>query len=87
MEVLALAVSGSGSPELGADTARLDRLLEQAIGAFGDLDVTLVVERSRELAERPHNGRHRVLAGMAHLQQPEGPATVAGVISAALAVD
>ncbi|MHB8296670.1 MAG: alpha/beta fold hydrolase [Acidimicrobiales bacterium] len=153
--LLAPAVSGAPAPELDADTARFDRLLDEAIEAgdldevnrletwlwldgtaqpkgrvggparsllldmnrilltsavpektgdsgndawsqlghvnapttvaCGDLDVSFLVERSRELAERLPNGRHRPLTGMAHLPQLEDPAAIAGVIADALA--
>lgn len=53
--------------------------------ACGDLDVSFVVERSRELAERLPNGQHRLLPGMAHLPQLEDSVAVAGVILHALA--
>lgn len=52
--------------------------------ACGDLDVPFLADRGRELAERLPRGRHRVLAGMAHLPQIEDPAAVAAVVDDAL---
>ncbi len=155
--LLAPAISGAPDPELDADTARFDRLIDQAIAAgdlneanrletwlwldgptqpegrgdgparrllldmnmilltngapevagassigawsrlcqitvpatvaCGDVDASFLVQRSQELADRLQLGRHRVLAGMAHLPQLENPTAVADVIAAALSAD
>lgn len=66
--------------------SQLERVNVATTVACGDLDVPFVVDRSRQLAERLPNGRHQVLASLAHLPQLEDPATVAGVIAAALTV-
>jgi pimeloyl-ACP methyl ester carboxylesterase len=60
--------------------SQLDRVHVAATVACGDLDVPFLVERSSELAERLPKGRHRVLAGMAHLPQIEDPAAVAALV-------
>jgi pimeloyl-ACP methyl ester carboxylesterase len=52
--------------------------------ACGDLDVPFLVDRSRELAERLADGRHRVLAGLAHLPQIEDPVAVAALVDEAI---
>lgn len=64
--------------------SQLHRLNAPTTVACGDLDVPFLVGRSRELAERLVNGRHRLLAGMAHLPQLEDPAAVGDVILDAL---
>lgn len=74
---------GAGSSGVDA-WSQLHRVNVPTIVACGDLDVPFLVERSRELAERLVNGRHRILAGMAHLPQLEDPAAVGGVILDAL---
>jgi pimeloyl-ACP methyl ester carboxylesterase len=69
----------------GIDAWRqLDRVPSPTTVACGDLDVPFLVNRSRDLAEYLPNGRHRVLAGMAHLPQIEDPAAVAALICDAL---
>jgi len=65
--------------------SQLDHVKAPATVACGNLDVSFLVERSRELAGRLPNGRHRSLTGMAHLPQLEDPAVTAGVIADALA--
>ncbi len=65
--------------------SQLQRVSTPATVACGDLDVSFLVERSRELADRLPTGRHQILPGMAHLPQLENPAAVAGVIADALA--
>lgn len=64
--------------------SQLDRVNAPATVACGDLDVPFLIGRSRELAEYLPNGRHRVLAGMAHLPQIEAPAAVAALVDDAL---
>lgn len=63
-----------------------DRVPAAATVACGDLDLPFLVERSGELAKRLPNGRHRVLAGMAHLPQIEDPAAVAALVVDAIGV-
>lgn len=53
--------------------------------ACGDLDVSFLVARSHELADRLPYGRHQLLPSMAHLPQLENPAAVAGVITDVIA--
>ena len=64
--------------------SQLDRVNAPATVACGDFDVPFLIGRSRELAEYLPNGRHRVLAGMAHLPQIEAPAAVAALVGEAL---
>jgi pimeloyl-ACP methyl ester carboxylesterase len=63
---------------------RLGELKIPVTVACGDLDAGYLVNQSRELADRLPNGRHRVLAGMAHTPNLEQPALVAQVILDAL---
>jgi len=65
--------------------SQLDRVSAPSTVACGDLDVSFLIERSRELADRLPRGRYRLLPGMAHLPQLEDPATVAGLIADTLA--
>lgn len=65
--------------------SQLHRVNTPATVVCGDLDVSFLVERSRELADRLSKGRHRLLSGMAHLPQLENPAAAVGVIADALA--
>lgn len=70
--------------------SQLHRVTTPATVACGDLDVSFLVERSRELADRLPKGRHPLLSGIAHLPQLEDPqledpAAVGGVIADALA--
>jgi pimeloyl-ACP methyl ester carboxylesterase len=65
--------------------SRLGEIQVPATVACGDLDVSFLVDRSRELARRLPRGRHRVLEGVAHLPSLEQPATVAGLVTEALA--
>ena len=60
--------------------SQLDRVQVAATVACGDLDVPFLVERSSELAGRLPRGRHRALAGMAHLPQIEEPRAVAALV-------
>jgi pimeloyl-ACP methyl ester carboxylesterase len=64
--------------------SQLDRVDIAATVACGDLDVPFLVDRSSELAKRLPHGRHRVLAGMAHLPQIEDPAAVAALVDDAI---
>jgi pimeloyl-ACP methyl ester carboxylesterase len=65
--------------------SQLDRVNAPATVACGDLNVSFLIDRSRELAQRLPNGRYRLLTGMAHLPQLEDPAAIAGVIADAIA--
>jgi pimeloyl-ACP methyl ester carboxylesterase len=65
--------------------SQLHRVNTPATVACGDLDVSFLVARSRELADRLPYGRHQLLPSMAHLPQLENPAAVAGVITDVLA--
>jgi pimeloyl-ACP methyl ester carboxylesterase len=65
--------------------SRLDEVQVPTTVACGDLDVSFLVTRSRELARRLPRGRHRVLRGMAHLPYLEQPTVIAGLVSEALA--
>jgi pimeloyl-ACP methyl ester carboxylesterase len=69
------------------DVDAWDRLHELSLPvtvACGDLDVPVLVERSRKLADRVSNATYRVLAGMAHLPQLEQSAIVATLIMKAM---
>jgi pimeloyl-ACP methyl ester carboxylesterase len=65
--------------------SRLEEVTVPSVVACGDLDVSFLVNRSRELAERLPRGRHRVLERMAHLPSLEQPSTVATLVADALA--
>ena len=71
-------LGGHREPDLGAGVGR-HRLAQ----LFGELSKVLV---GQDHGQPVPNGRHRMLAGMAHLPQFEDPATVADVIAAALPV-
>jgi len=60
---------------------RLDEVQVPAIVACGDLDVPFLVTRSKELADRLPTGRHRTLAGVAHLSELEQPAVVSELLT------
>jgi pimeloyl-ACP methyl ester carboxylesterase len=83
-------VLANGVPEDAGDSgidawARIGEIDVPAITAWGDLDVPFLVARARELADRLPRGEHRVLHGMAHLPYLEDPATVAQIVTDALA--
>jgi pimeloyl-ACP methyl ester carboxylesterase len=61
--------------------SRLSEVAVPVTVACGDLDASFLVGRSRELAERLPQGRHRVLPGVAHMPFLEQPAMVAQVIA------
>jgi pimeloyl-ACP methyl ester carboxylesterase len=63
---------------------RLDEVLVPTTVACGDRDVSFLVARSGELAQRLPRGRHRLLEGMAHLPSLEQPAAVAALVREAL---
>jgi pimeloyl-ACP methyl ester carboxylesterase len=62
---------------------RLGEVTAPAVVACGDLDVSYLIERSRELAEKLPRGEHRVLPGTAHMPFLEQPAVVAQLITKA----
>ncbi len=64
---------------------RLEEVGVPATVACGDLDLGFLIGRSRTLARRLPRGRHRVLAGMAHLPSLEQPGVVADLVREALA--
>jgi pimeloyl-ACP methyl ester carboxylesterase len=66
---------------------RLGQVKVPATVACGDRDVPFLVARSRELAERLPNARHRVLPGMAHLPYLEQPEAIAELVTEALGAD
>jgi pimeloyl-ACP methyl ester carboxylesterase len=68
----------------GLDAAsRLGEITAPAIVACGDLDLSLKVQRSAELAAELPNGTHHALPGRAHLPYLEAPDEVASLIAAA----
>jgi pimeloyl-ACP methyl ester carboxylesterase len=75
-----------GAGESGADAwGRLEELRLPVTVAWGDLDVPVVVERSRAIAARVPGARAVALRGRAHLPALEDPAEVAGVVLDAIA--
>jgi pimeloyl-ACP methyl ester carboxylesterase len=66
---------------------RLEEVLVPTIVACGDRDVSFLVSRSQELAERLPRGRYRVLEDAAHLPFLEDPGTVASLVEEALATE
>jgi pimeloyl-ACP methyl ester carboxylesterase len=64
---------------------RLDEVRAPAVVAWGDLDVPVIVDAARELAQRLPNvrGTH-VFEGTAHLPYLERPQEVASVIAEAV---
>lgn len=70
---------GAGSS--GVDTwNRLDEVPVPVTVACGDLDVSYLITRGRELADRLPNGRYHVLPGMAHQPYLEQPGKVAQLV-------
>jgi pimeloyl-ACP methyl ester carboxylesterase len=61
--------------------SRLGEVAVPVTVACGDLDADYLITRSRELAERLPQGRHRVLPGTAHMPSLEQPAVVAQLIA------
>jgi pimeloyl-ACP methyl ester carboxylesterase len=53
--------------------------------ACGDLDASIKLQRSAELADALPNGTYRTLPGRAHLPYLEAPDEVAALITAAAA--
>jgi pimeloyl-ACP methyl ester carboxylesterase len=65
--------------------SRLEEIRVPATLAWGDLDLPIIIDRCRELAERlPAVRETRVLAGAAHLPYLEQPQAVAQLISEAV---
>jgi pimeloyl-ACP methyl ester carboxylesterase len=62
---------------------RLGEVTAPATVACGDLDVSYLITRSRELAEWLPQGHHRVLPGTAHMPFLEQPDVVAQLITTA----
>ena len=62
--------------------SRLHQVAIPAIVACGDLDVSLQLRRSAELADALPNGTYRSLPGRAHLPYLEAPDEVAAMIAA-----
>lgn len=87
-EMNAIVLADDVPEEAGASGVdawnRLDGVPLPVTVACGDLDVPFLVERSRELACRLPNARHRVLGGVAHLPQLEQPGAVAELVVHAL---
>ena len=80
-------VVANGEPDAdgasGLDAAsRVHEIAIPAIVACGDLDVSLKIERSAELAETLPNATFRSLPGRAHLPYLEAPDEVAALIAA-----
>ena len=63
---------------------RLDEVQVPVTVTCGELDVPFLIARSRELAGRLPNGRHRQLPGMAHQPYLEQPGQVADLVLDAL---
>jgi pimeloyl-ACP methyl ester carboxylesterase len=63
---------------------RLDEVQIPATVVCGDLDLPFLVTRSKELADRLPTGRHRTLAGVAHLSELEQPAVVSELLTECL---
>ena len=84
------AVIADGGPEVdgasGLDAAsRVHEIATPAIVACGELDVSLKLRRSAELAGALPNGTYRGLPGRAHLPYLEAPDEIAALIMAAAA--
>ncbi len=83
-------VLANGEPEAdgasGIDAAgRAHEIAIEAVVACGDLDVSLKVRRSAELAGALPNGAYRSLPGRAHLPYLEAPEEIAALILSAIA--
>jgi pimeloyl-ACP methyl ester carboxylesterase len=82
-------IIGDGGEQLegtaGEDAwSRLAEITIPVTVACGDLDVSFIVDRCRQLAALLPDARHQVLPGMAHQPYLESPATVAELIRAAV---
>jgi len=67
--------------------ARLEEVQIPTTVACGGRDVSFLVTRGQELAQRLPRGRYRVLEGAAHLPYLEDPGMVASLVEEALATD
>jgi pimeloyl-ACP methyl ester carboxylesterase len=87
MNAIVIAVdSPEAESSSGLDAwSRLAEITVPVTVACGDLDVSFIVDRCRQLADRLPDARHHVLAGMAHQPYLESPATVAELIRTAVA--
>ena len=80
--VIANGESGADGAS-GLDAAgRVHEITVPAIVACGDLDMSLKVQRSAELADALPNGAYRSLPGRAHLPYLEAPDEIAALIAA-----
>jgi pimeloyl-ACP methyl ester carboxylesterase len=82
--VIANGESGpDGASGLGA-ASRLHEIMTPTTVACGELDISLKLQRSTEIADALPNGTFRTLPGRAHLPYLESPAEIAALITAAV---
>lgn len=82
--VIANGESGpDGASGLGA-ASRLHEITIPATIACGELDISLKLQRSAELADALPDGTYRTLPGRAHLPYLEAPDEIAALITAAI---
>jgi pimeloyl-ACP methyl ester carboxylesterase len=90
LEMNATILRHDVSEEAGASGvdawSRLDEVPVPTIVACGDRDVSFLVTRSQELAQRLPRGRYRVLEDTAHLPFLEDPGTVASLVEEAMQI-